>query len=894
MGSQDLLDNILNLRDKLSSRRVGMSLILACGMSAFSATASDSFVTFESGQVRPMAMSEDGRHLYVVDTPDNRIEIFAITDSGLTNTGSVSVGMEPVALAVRGHQVWVVNHLSDSVSVVDVSKQVPYVTQTLLVGDEPRDIVFAGSSQQRAFITTAHRGQATAEGTFDPFSRDGRADVWVFDVHTVETGDIEPLTVINMMGDTPRALAVSENGQRVYAAVFMSGNQTTVLSHFTVLQSDKSLPLPHANMPEDGSGVIGPPTGLIVKKFGDRWLDSSGQDWTDSVRVSLPDYDVFEIDAEASIPFEVARISGVGTTLLNMVVHPISGKLYVSNLEANNHIRFEGPGGGGSTVRGQSVLSRITVIDGTDIQPVHLNSHIDYSTALGSAEERRHSLAFPMEMVISSDGETMYTAAFGSSKIGMFSIAELDSDSITPDVNNQIEVTGGGPSGLVLDEARNRLYVLTRFDNSVVVVDLSTKQQMQSVAMYNPEPAEVIEGRPFLYDATYTSSRGDSACASCHMFADTDHLSWDLGNPDALVEENPNQFAVKSVPPGVDTRFHPLKGPLTTQSLRGLKGQGPQHWRGDRPGQDGSGDPIEEVAFKQFNGAFVGLVGRETTLTDSEMESFTKFAMALTYPPNPIRDLDNQLTASQQRGKDFFFNQHHDFLGRTCSACHTINPAQGKFGTSGESVFRPLAPPVGTAMKVPHFRNLYTKNGFFRDSSEVAIEDIETTEQIRGFGFRSDGSKGDLMSFLRGPFFTFPNGDDERRDVVEFLMAMDSNLLPIVGQQVTLGSDLGRNTELDRIALFIDRALETSGRPECDLIAKGRVSNKSRGWVMQSNRSFRSDRASESDIILDNLVRLSNEPTQSLTFTCVPPGSGVRMGIDRDEDGVLDGDEVGA
>jgi hypothetical protein len=28
-----------------------------------------------------------------------------------------------------------------------------------------------------------------------------------------------------------------------------------------------------------------------------------------------------------------------------------------------------------------------------------------------------------------------------------------------------------------------------------------------------------------------------------------------------------------------------------------------------------------------------------------------------------------------------------------------------------------------------------------------------------------------------------------------------------------------------------------------------------------------------------------------LTYTCTPPGSGQRIGIDRDLDGVLDGDE---
>ena len=32
-------------------------------------------------------------------------------------------------------------------------------------------------------------------------------------------------------------------------------------------------------------------------------------------------------------------------------------------------------------------------------------------------------------------------------------------------------------------------------------------------------------------------------------------------------------------------------------------------------------------------------------------------------------------------------------------------------------------------------------------------------------------------------------------------------------------------------------------------------------------------------------------PGQELTYTCVPPGSGLRMGIDRDFDGILDGDE---
>jgi len=116
------------------------------------------FIEFESGQVRPLAMSADGSRLFAVNTPNNALEIFSITASGLTLTARVPVGLEPVAVAVRdASEVWVVNHLSDSVSVVSLSGT-PHVTRTILVGDEPRDIVFAGPRRSRAFITTAHRG----------------------------------------------------------------------------------------------------------------------------------------------------------------------------------------------------------------------------------------------------------------------------------------------------------------------------------------------------------------------------------------------------------------------------------------------------------------------------------------------------------------------------------------------------------------------------------------------------------------------------------------------------------------------------------------------------------------------------------------------------------------
>jgi len=108
-------------------RRFAMNLLvatapLACLLAAPDADAAPAFTLFESGQVRPLALSPDGKLLFACNTPDNRLEIFRVKKSGLVHRASVPVGLEPVAVAARRNdEVWVVNHLSDSVSVVELS-----------------------------------------------------------------------------------------------------------------------------------------------------------------------------------------------------------------------------------------------------------------------------------------------------------------------------------------------------------------------------------------------------------------------------------------------------------------------------------------------------------------------------------------------------------------------------------------------------------------------------------------------------------------------------------------------------------------------------------------------------------------------------------------------------
>jgi hypothetical protein len=666
----------------------------------------------------------------------------------------------------------------------------------------------------------------------------------------------------------------------------------------------------------------------------------TGWSATRRLNFTLPDRDVFAIDATANPPKAITGPAGVyshvGTTLFNMIVNPANGKVYVSNLDSNNQQRFEGVNvfAGAVTkpspsVRGKVAFSRVTVLDNAgNVTPRHLNKHIDYKTCCTiNARENATSVAFPLGMEITGDGQTLYVAALGSSKVAIYNTAQLENDTFVPNTANQITVSGGGPTGLALDESANRLYVLTRFDNGIKIIDTKSKTEIGRASMFNPEPANIVSGRRFLYDASFSSAHGDSACFSCHIFGDTDHLAWNLGNPDHANINDPN--VKQNISPRYG--FASMKGVMATQSLRGLDNMGPMHWRGDRSGafsepnaQPNSGAFNEVLAFKAFNVAFPDLLGRDSQIPDAEMQSFTNFILEVMYPPNPIRKLDNSLTPLQQDGANVYFgrNTFFDPFGPAlnCNACHQIdrnaNAGQttkpGFFGTN--SLTSEVAGPI--TLKNPHLRNAYQKVGKFgMPFSPVFLNGptfgVNQGEQIRGFGYIHDGSIESIdriSNFLFAPNFgtgevqpILPpfvggaidnpqgikldaNGIHERDALEAFIFAMETNFAPIVGQQVTLTENKS-GVAGARISLFLARA----AADECELIAFN--SQTGEGYLFSGGLFLRDRRGAAA--LTDPQLRGLASDGATITYTCVPKGNGRRLALDRDLNGVLNGDQAG-
>ena len=306
------------------------------------------FRNFESPQVHPLALTPDGTRLLAVNSPNGTLSVFRLDGGGAPRlTAEIPVGLEPVSVAARtDREAWVVNWLSDSVSVVDIVRGV--VTRSFEVGDEPTDVLFAGLRGELAFVCVSGGGRLTVSG-HEVTGASGA--VKVFDAGEASAG---VRRTIEIFGKQPRALQRDAAGGRVFVSVFESGSQTTLVPE-PFVRAGGGLPAPNpapaANLPP------APNTGLIVRWNGSAWADETGDTrWDGFVNYTLADVDLVALDATGASPSVAAQVRGLGTHLGNMAFDPATGRLFVANLESGSVQRFE------PNLRGHFQASRVSIL----------------------------------------------------------------------------------------------------------------------------------------------------------------------------------------------------------------------------------------------------------------------------------------------------------------------------------------------------------------------------------------------------------------------------------------------------------------------------------------------------------------------------------------------------
>ncbi len=884
------------------------------------------YVNWENHPSHPIDLSPNGRMLAVAHTADNRVQLFDITGSRPRAIGHVPVGVDPVSVRFRtDNELWVVNHVSDSISIVELGSR--RVKATLLTLDEPYDVVFAGNPE-RAFVSCS---QANTIQVFNPIS--------------LENNPVE----IDIAAEDPRALAVSPDGSTVYVAIFESGNASTVLAGKTSGELDPrniilfpetphggTTPPPNVGMqfapPINGDLPNPPRSALIVKKNSDgQWMDDNNGNWTPwvsgadaegSSRVpgwDIPDRDIAVIDAQS---LSVDYVTGLMNIGMSLAVNPVDGRITLVGTDATNEIRFE-PNLSGRFVR--VMMASVDPADLSSKQLADLNPHLDYSASTVAQSQRNQSIGDPRGIVWSSDGSRGYVAGMGSNNVIVIDAAGARLPGVAP-----IEV-GEGPIGLALDDANGRLFVWNHFTATLVTVDVSTRAVTDSESVFSPLPAVITAGRKHFYDTHATSGLGQASCASCHVDGRIDRLAWDLGDPSGALKTFNQNCVTGSIPRFSCDDFHPMKGPMLTQTLQDIIGKEPLHWRGDRDG------------LEEFNGAFIALMGDDEGLRAGEMQQFENFLATIHFPPNPFRNLDNSLPSSlnlaghvsngrfaapgsslpngnANRGLSLFregqLQDLSDVAGpdaRTnCTTCHGLPTgmgANGRFfdpvqnnlllggrqlatGPNGENHLGVVGQSTAQSitMKIPQLRNLYERTGYV----------TKLTESRGGFGFLHDGTIDSLAHFAELTTFLTESNQDVA-DLTAFLLAFSGSDLPTanpaqegapvpskdshaaVGQQVTRisGSADSRLNALINIA--------NSGR--IDIVAHQPDGLRFRGWAYNRNGQKFSPDDGGGTVNLNTLLGTASAQ-KPVTFTAVPAGLAGRLGNDRDGDGIKDGVEI--
>ena len=759
--------------------------------------------SFEGRHTHSIGFTPDGKRLLALNTPDGRLAVFNIenpANPAPVLVAEIPVGLEPVSLRARTNdEVWVVNEVGDSISVVSLS--LGTVVATLPAADEPADVVF---SQGKAFVSCARNNLLR-----------------VFDAATRQQ-----LATIPLEGIFPRALATDAGGTKIFAAFLLSGNGTTVLP---------ATQAPAPPLPGNIALPAAPQTALIVAATDPR------------IAYTVLDRDVAEIDAATG---SVTRYLGaVGTNLFDIAIQPGTGNPWIANTDARNLVRFE------PTLRGHVADHRLTRLDAGSgaATAFDLNPGINYGLLPNPAAQST-ALAQPTALAFTADGSEVWVAAFGSDRVARVNAA-------TGAVVASVDLRGSGqtsrqmrgPRALVLAENPQRLYVLNKIANTVSIIGTAGGTVLAEVPVGSHDPTLTAnrEGQGFLFDARL-SGNGTISCATCHIDGDVDGLAWDLGDPGGNLAAvfGANLFAGD---PTIQPRtVHPMKGPMVTQTLRGLIEAAPFQRRGDRP------------VLEDFNATFATLMGG-STLAPADIASLAQYLPTLRPHPNPNRLLDDTLPATFLGGAPIHGEAIFNSPIHRCAECHADESA-GTNNIDSPSVFGFPQP-----IKNPLLRTVYQR---------LIFNPLPGANSRSGFGLNHDGAGGVHARPGLSPA--------DSHDVDVFIQCIETGVPPAIGLGATFDAQTAGDAELlGKVAVLEEHATAF----ELELVVHGVVGGRRRAYFYNSSTSlYRPDVSGETSLTRTALLALLGG-TDALTFLGVPYGRGSRIGGDHNSNAVLDGDE---
>lgn len=872
------------------------------------------YVNFESPPIDAIALSSDGSTLFAANTPNGTLAIIDVSGAQMNRIGEIATGIEPVSVGIQpgtnDRMVWVLNFVSDTCSVVDTLSG--KVVDIVRVGDEPASITFSDDGSTAFVVTQGPPAFATG----DPI----RQESGVVAIDTT-TRQIVGKLILDM--NTPRRSVMVPGQNKLVVAALRSGNNTYVVgepflfatsdqgivpfpnlvnaSNFSLTQglfADPSLspwpdlsPAPGATFVErivkdrgvtvnnvwhdiietlNGNTGGDTPSAAVLAQYAIEFptvlnaFDALVDTITDAKDTVDNDLAVIDVSNPAGM-FVDSMVGDVGTALTGLALRPGGTGIEVmaTNIEPFNTTRHEPTLNGNFAAH--EVVKVTNLSSGAASQPFDLHAGIPNFGDVSQFNQQAwdNALSNPTDVEFNAAGSVAFVAAQGSSRIG----------AVDPDTGGVFDVIDvpGGPRSLAYDAGSDLLYVMSRTTMAIERIDVSTPSLMTArgeLAIFNPEPKQIIDGRVFM-QSSLLSNNGGFACATCHFGGVYDAIGWDLGNPDKTTNET-KPFATADINNNpclqAGGENHPLKGPMVTLSLQGLKNHTELHWRGDRE------------QFQDFKGAFSGLQGGQEP-TDPEMNTYTAFVNSIVYPPNPFRNPDNTFKDPVgATGLNVYMNN--------CNVCHQLShdgalaiecePQDIAFnlGING-GLF-------GQIQLVPQLRGIYKKFDM---------------DRFNGFGLLHDGreereaNNHPLDTFLQ-TFFPgiINNGLDD--DLIAFVQGFQSNAMPIVGFQTVAAApgaaDVFATPGFEQdIDLMIQQHDLFPSR--CDVIAKGIVDGVQRGYYLFStdtvSPTFHSD-AGTSVLLSEMLLGVANG--DSLVFTAVPPGSGHRMGVDQDDDCVSD------